>query len=255
MNEVVKSKLLSFSKKIKTDEPKIIGGYVRDFYLKKERLAKDIDITTNSADALRLAVGFAASEGLTYKIFNDLHCTVFTKDGINVDFSSNFISKAAINWAKDSLQISPDLYETVSRDFTINSMQQELTNNIIIDNFGGTKDCDNKVIKCITTPEICFTDDPRRAYRAILMSAKFNFKISDDIIDYVRANNYLFSHYTSTDLLSDNYIISQISNAANFSAEITIENLINLGLLKTIPLIGSYKEFIMQNNLLDYYLK
>ena len=70
---------------------------------------------------------------------------------------------------KPDVQFSKDIHEDLSRrDFTINAMALEITNQSpeLIDPFNGMADLLGKVLRTPLSPEVSFSDDPLRMLRA-----------------------------------------------------------------------------------------
>lgn len=250
----IANKLRKFSSEIFSDTPLIVGGYVRDYIFNLEEESVDIDLTTNNSDITRLAVGFAIENNYYYKVFNDLHVTIYTDKYKNLDFSSNFNSKNAIDFYKSTKFSNKKYYEVISRDFTINTLHKSMFDDKIIDLLDvGLKDCENKIIKSVSNPEICFNDDPRRAYRAISLAARLNLSIDGSIIDFILNNSSLFMPLNNSSI-SETYITSTIDGAIGVNDDILLDYLVESRLLKNIPLIGKFKDLIISNNMVSNYL-
>lgn len=236
------------------DVPLIVGGYVRDSILGLENQIQDIDLTTNNPDVLRLAVQFAHNNNFYYKIFNDLHITIYSDKYKNLDFSSNFNSKLAIEFFKNKNFSEKKYYEIISRDFTINTLHMSMFNNKIIDPLNvGQKDCDLRLIRATSSPEICLKDDPRRAYRAVSIASKLNFKIDGSMVDYIRANHSNFVP-EKVGAISEPYITANIDKVIGINDDVLLGYLIDTGLLSCVPLIGKYKDLLIKNNMISIYL-
>ena len=253
MENLIFSKIKEFSEKNHIRQPLIVGGVPRDIVLNRQLSPRDVDLTTNNSDVTRLAIGFAIENNIFYKIFGDLHVTAYIDNGPDLDFSSNFISKNAVDFFKGTKYSDKKYHEVISRDFSINTMHKSMFNNNIIDPLNmGINDCNDKILRCVTTPEISFSDDPRRAYRAIVFSSKFDLKIDGQIIDYLLKNKDSFS--IKNPLISDTYIIHEIDKIIDSKEEALLNNLIDTGLFKNIPLIGKFKDAVIKNNLVEDYL-
>lgn len=231
----------------KVDKPYIVGGLPRDIYLKKEIKTTDIDLTTNSEEVMRLAILTADELNVTFDLSDDGHATVFT-DSFDLDFSSNYVSEAVVEYLDGKYS---DVQEAFSRDFTINTLHQDLITNEIIDPTEmGFEDIKNKVIRTPVPPEITLTDDPRRVYRAINLAARYGFRISDDIVKFTLNNPDLFS----SEKVKDKYITVKISKALKENEEFTLKLLKELGLFKNVPLSGHFKNVLIARKMLADYL-
>ena len=75
---------------------------------------------------------------------------------------------------------TPNLEEDLKRrDFTINAMAYNETEGLI-DIFGGLKDIEAKLIRCVGNPEERFGEDALRIMRAIRFSAQLGYEIHED---------------------------------------------------------------------------
>src|SRR5699024_1150176 len=75
---------------------------------------------------------------------------------------------------------TPSLLEDLRRrDFTINAMAYSKEEGIV-DAFGGMKDLESKVIRCVGSPIERFTEDALRILRAVRFSAQLGFEIEKD---------------------------------------------------------------------------
>ncbi len=244
----------NFSKENYIDTPLIVGGYVRDTAFSIEDKIVDIDLTTNNSDIARLAIGFALKNNFYYKIFNDLHITIYTDQYKNLDFSSNFNSKKAIEFFKSTPFSDKKFYEVISRDFSINTLHKSMFNDKIIDPLDiGLKDCDNRIVRAVSIPEICFGDDARRAYRAVSIATRLNLNIDGKIIDYIKNNHHLFMPL-STGSVSETYITSTIDKVIGTNDELLLNLLIDTKLLPFVPLIGKFKDLLISKNMISIYL-
>ncbi len=252
-NTIIFQKLKNFSEKNYIKEPLIVGGNVRDYVMGINSGALDVDLTTNDSDVTRCAIGFAAENNLYYKVFKDLHVTVYIDGQKDLDFSSNFISKLSIDFFKNSKFSENKYHEVISRDFTINTLHKNMFSEDIIDMLSvGLKDIDNRTVKCVSSPKICFLDDPRRIYRAVSLSARLNFTIDNSIFDFSRNNYKLFS--VSPGVISDGYITSSIDRSIGINDDLLINNLFEMKIIQNVPLVGKFKDLLIKKNKINEYL-
>jgi tRNA nucleotidyltransferase/poly(A) polymerase len=244
------------AKKYSLSEPRIVGGIPRDYLLHGKKFGfHDIDITTNSEDILRLAVLSSKELNSGVKIFSDGHATIFHKD-FSFDFSSRFISESAKKYMVDKFgEINDALIESYSRDFTINSLESNFSLSEIYDPTGmGRGDIEGRIIRPITTAEICLTDDPRRVYRAVKMASKYSLDMDGSIAEFAKRSYKLFSPVYNQEVKSQ-YITTAINIAIESDGRRTFDNLYQLRLLSAVPLSGGFKDWIIENRMLDLYFK
>jgi tRNA nucleotidyltransferase/poly(A) polymerase len=238
----------NLSKRYQIDKPYIVGGLPRDVYMENTPLkTTDIDITTNSSEVLRLGILIAEELNVPFELSDDGHLTVFADD-FDLDFSSHFISYEVVKHLNGKFK---NLEEAFSRDFTINTLHQDLVTKEIIDPTKmGFNDIKNKIIRTPVPAEITLTDDPRRAYRAINLAARYNFKIHEDIKYFTLSNPNIFR----SENIKDKYIAVKISKALKEDEEYTLHLLRELGLFKNVPLSGLFKDVLIKRKLLSEYL-
>lgn len=239
--------IANIAEKYQLYKPYIVGGLPRDIYLKSKIKTTDIDLTTNHSDVLRLGILTSSFYNSTFELADDKHITVFL-DSFDIDFSSNFISESVLKILDDKQK---EYAEAYSRDFTINTLHQDLKTFKFYDFTGSAiQDLDSKIIRTPVDPSITLTDDPRRIYRAINLAAKYNFKIDDSIINFAKENKDLFS-----EKVKDKYIILKISDALSQNQELTLKLLLELGLLNSVPLFEKFKDALISTKLLSNYLE
>lgn len=239
------SQIFKISEIYKIDKPYIVGGVPRDIFLQKKIKTPDIDITTNSADVLRLGILTADHLNVPFELSDDGRLEVFA-DTFNLDFSSNFISDAVIEYIEPKHKA---FAEAFSRDFTINTLHRELNDDKFFDPTGmAVRDIKRKIIRTPVPPEITLKDDPKRIYRAINLAVRYDFDIDDAIVQFAISNNDLFAD------IKDKYITSKIGFALNQNSEKTIFLLKRLELFKNVPLVGSFKDYLIENKMLSEYL-
>jgi len=253
--EQIYDKILKICKENYIKEPFVVGGVPRDLYLGlSEGSSKDADLTTNDADSSRLGITLAYDIGNRFRMFGDGHVSVYSEAGA-LDFSGNFISDLASEYAKKEFRIDDKgLLEVYSRDFTINTLHKRLMDDEIIDLIGSAKkDLDKKLVRTIVPPEITFGDDLRRLFRAISFAARLNFSIDGSIIDFARNNKDILSKEKGG-VLRDAFITSIIGEAVGKNADIALGYLVDMELLPSVPLSGVFKDELIKRKMVNKYL-
>ncbi|MDH3004704.1 MAG: tRNA nucleotidyltransferase, partial [Candidatus Shikimatogenerans sp. JK-2022] len=159
----------------------LIGGYVRNYFLKINN-SKDIDIVT-TGDSEKLAKFFLKKKKKSKLfIFKRYKTAIVKYKKYNIEFVSTRKEYYNIYDNKPYVILLNSIKKDQKRrDFTINSIAISLNNkNLgkIIDTFSGIKDIKKKIIKTPINPNITFKDDPLRMIRAIRFVSQFKFKIS-----------------------------------------------------------------------------
>ena len=161
----------------------VIGGFVRDLFLR--RPSTDIDIVT-------IGSGIELAEQVGRKIGKDTHVSIFRNFGTAMlhygKWQVEFVGARKESYRLDSRK---PIVETGSmeddqnrRDFTINAMAISLNKEdfgSLIDPFGGLAHLEEQLIKTPLNPDITFSDDPLRMMRAIRFAAQLKFVIEDNM--------------------------------------------------------------------------
>ncbi|MDT0553828.1 CCA tRNA nucleotidyltransferase [Urechidicola vernalis] len=164
-------------------ESYVIGGFVRDFILKRGT-AKDVDIVAiGSGIKLAQEVAKLLPNQPKVQVFKTYGTAMLRYDDIEVEF----VGARRESYAEDSrnpIVENGTLEDDQNRrDFTINALAISLNENSrgdLLDPFGGIKDLENKIIRTPLEPGITYSDDPLRMMRAIRFATQLNFRIEED---------------------------------------------------------------------------
>ena len=176
-------KISSYCKENNT-ECYVVGGYVRDFLLKRK--SKDIDI-------LVLGNGIEIAKNIARSLDEKIQVTVFKTFGTAYfkynDFEIEFVGARKESYTSDSrnpIVESGTFKEDIDRrDFKINSMAISLhpkSLGQLIDLHNGLDDLENCVINTPLDATITFSDDPLRMLRAVRFASQLNFTLDDKLI-------------------------------------------------------------------------
>ena len=154
----------------------LVGGLVRDVFLKRENL--DVDIVVEGD-----GIGFArtCAENLDVRVRSHRKfgtAVLIFPDGFKVDVATarmEYYESPAAPPIVETSSLKMDLFR---RDFTINTLAVKLNESdygTLVDHFGGQKDIKEKVIRVLHN--LSFVEDPTRVLRAIRFEQRFGFKI------------------------------------------------------------------------------
>lgn len=172
-------------------EAYIIGGYVRDFFLKRGEM-KDIDVVAvGSGIELAQEVSRLLPGKPKVSIFKTYGTAMLRSAGIEVEFvgaRKESYSKDSRNPAVESGTLEDDQNR---RDFTINALALNLNKEKfgeLLDPFNGLEDLENKIIRTPLNPNTTFSDDPLRMMRAIRFATQLDFFIVDEALEAIKRN-------------------------------------------------------------------
>ena len=160
----------------------LVGGSVRDALL--GRLGNDLDFTTNAKpqESKKILQSWAENIWDTGIEFG----TVAGKRGeTTVEVTTYRTESYDPESRKPEVVYGENIEGDLSRrDFTVNSMALELTEDKpkFIDPFNGIEDLSKKVLRTPTKAENSFSDDPLRMMRAARFASQLGFDIAPDVL-------------------------------------------------------------------------
>ena len=180
MNDLKVTKKIAELVSAKGGRVYFVGGYVRDKILGIPN--KDIDIEVHGIEPMDLQdilnqIGKISIYGSNFGIYSLKHT--------HIDIALPRKEEARGTGHRD-FEVYVDPYIGLEnackrRDFTINSMLEDVLTGEIIDFYGGKNDLANKVIRHTNTEK--FVEDPLRVLRACQFASRFDFTIDKDTIE------------------------------------------------------------------------
>lgn len=206
-------------------EAYIVGGCVRDIYMKNQ--IKDVDIATN-APFEKLSkwkmhdIGRSKDFGISCIIYEGIPFEVaqFRTDG-----------KYSDGRRPNEVILGCSFYEDVARrDFTCNALGMDLHGNIL-DFIGGMNDIECKILRSVGNAQIRIEEDYIRMLRAVRFAAKYDFQIEDSLKKAIQ-NNAENLHKMAKERIADELIKMATADGNTFSKSVILMK--ELGLLKVI---------------------
>ncbi len=187
-------------------ETYVIGGYVRDYILKRGD-AKDIDVVTvGSGIELAQKVASLLPNKPKVQVFKTYGTAMLRSGNIEVEF----VGARKESYTEDSRnpQVENGTLQDDQnrRDFTINALAlslNEATFGKLLDPFQGTADLDNKTIRTPLDPDITYSDDPLRMMRAIRFATQLGFTIEKNSFDAITRNAHRIEIITNERIVDE----------------------------------------------------
>jgi len=170
----------------------VIGGFVRDFILKRGN-AKDIDIVAiGSGIELAQKVASLLPNKPKVQVFKTYGTAMLRADDIEIEF----VGARKESYAKDSrnpIVENGTLEDDQNRrDFTINALALSISEHNfgdLLDSFNGILHLNEQLLKTPLNPDITYSDDPLRMMRAIRFATQLNFRIELDSLQAISRNH------------------------------------------------------------------
>lgn len=199
----------------KNFEAYIVGGCVRDCIM--GITPNDWDITTSASPE---------EIGLVFKDFKTIKTgikhgtvTVLIEDNPLEITTYRIDGKYSDNRHPDKVKFTKNLKEDLlRRDFTINSLAYHY-NTGVIDFFGGIKDIERKIIRCVGEGDKRFSEDALRIMRALRFSSTLGFSIHQN------TKNSIHKNFELLEKISPERIYSELSKllCGNNAKEVLME--------------------------------
>ena len=169
-------------------EAYVVGGYVRDYYLR--RPSTDIDVVVVGS-GIEVAEALGREVRGKVSVFKTFGTAMVRAGGTEVEF----VGARKESYSQDSRKphVEPGTLEDDQRrrDFTINAMAWCLNGDRfgeLVDPFEGMFDLEDCIIRTPCDPDITFSDDPLRIMRAIRFATQLGFDIEEETFDAIRRN-------------------------------------------------------------------
>lgn len=212
----------------------LVGGPVRDAIL--GRLGNDLDFTTDAhpLETKKILKAWAENVWDTGIAFG----TVAGKLGdTTVEVTTYRTEKYEEESRNPDVEYGDSIEGDLSRrDFTVNSMALELTNEEpeFIDPFNGIDDLAKKILRTPSTATQSFSDDPLRMMRAARFASQLNFTLDAEVVSAMKAMASRIS-IISAERIRDEFIKLLMSPKPRLGITILVDTGIADYILPEIP--------------------
>lgn len=172
-------------------ETYVVGGFVRDFLLKRHN-KKDIDfVTVGSGIELAQDVHSKLTKPSKLSVFKRFGTANFKWEGVDLEFVGARKESYSEDSRKPFVENGTLEDDQKRRDFTINALAISLNQNNygeLIDPFNGIQDLEDKILRTPLEPDVTYSDDPLRMMRAVRFAAQLDFKIEEKSFQSIQKN-------------------------------------------------------------------
>ncbi len=159
-----------------------VGGYVRDKLLGIKSINFDVDIEIHGIKEEKLhsilqQLGTPLNIGKSFGIMSLKNYNI----DVGIPRIEEKIGESHKDFKVTILENMGTYNAARRRDFTINSIMEDVLTGELIDHFCGVKDIDNKIIRYIDPNT--FIEDSLRVLRACQFAARFEFKIDEKTVE------------------------------------------------------------------------
>lgn len=161
----------------------VVGGYVRDLILKRERSDIDILVIGSGIDFAKTVAESLNIRNVNY--FKNFGTAQFDFDDMNIEFVGARRESYDRNTRKPIVEDGTFKDDISRRDFTINTLAVSLNKEDfgkLIDIYDGLTDIKNQIIRTPLDPFKTFDDDPLRIMRAFRFASQLNFKVEKNVM-------------------------------------------------------------------------
>lgn len=156
----------------------LVGGYLRDLLLKREKADLDLDFTLKK-NALKIAREVSKKLKANFVVLDkERGCGRVVFNGKDKSFTLDFADFRDVDLENDLMH----------RDFTVNTLAMDINkikgsadfNKLIIDRYNGLRDLKKGLIRMVS--KYSLEEDPLRIIRAFSLAAILNFKIDQQTL-------------------------------------------------------------------------
>jgi len=169
-------------------EAYVVGGYVRDHYLR--RPSTDIDVVV-VGNGIALAEALARELHTKLSVFKTFGTAMLRSHGVEIEFVGARKESYTHDSRKPQVEAGTLEDDQLRRDFTINALAWSLDADRfgeLVDPFDGMYDLEEGIIRTPCDPDVTFSDDPLRMMRAVRFATQLGFTIEEQTFDAIARN-------------------------------------------------------------------
>lgn len=163
-----------------------VGGCVRDKIMGIENKDVDVEVHGVTAETLESILDNVGQRLQFGKSFG-----VYSLRGTSIDIALPRKEECIGNRHTDfRIDVDPFLgteKAAMRRDFTVNSIMENVLTGEIVDHYGGVEDIKKKIIRHVS--DVSFAEDPLRVFRGAQFAARFEFSMAEDTKAICRTMN------------------------------------------------------------------
>ena len=169
-------------------EAYVVGGYVRDYYLR--RPSTDVDVVV-VGDGIAVAEALGREVHSRVAVFRRFGTAMVRAGCVEVEFVGARKESYSHDSRKPSVEAGTLEDDQRRRDFTINALAWSLNGERfgeLVDPFYGMDDLEDCIIRTPCDPDITFSDDPLRMMRAVRFATQLGFDIEAETFEAIERN-------------------------------------------------------------------
>ncbi|WP_281755647.1 CCA tRNA nucleotidyltransferase [Neptunitalea chrysea] len=210
----------------------VIGGFVRDFLLKRGT-PKDIDVVAvGRGIELAQEVATLFPQKTKVQVFKNYGTAMVKTSDIELEFVGARRESYRKNSRNPIVEDGTLQDDQNRRDFTINALAISLNKDslgFLLDPFNGLQDLEEGIIRTPLDADITYSDDPLRMMRAIRFATQLNFTIEEKSLQAITRNKDRIK------IISKERIVDELHKIlSSKTPSIGFKLLLQTGLLKII---------------------
>ncbi len=186
-------------------EAYVVGGYVRDYFLR--RSLTDIDVVVVGS-GIELARALGARLGRRVSVFENFGTAMVKTSTAEIEFVGARRESYRADSRKPIVENGTLAEDQQRRDFTVNAMAFSLNSGSygeLLDPFEGMEDMEAQLIRTPLDPDTTFSDDPLRMLRAVRFATQLGFRIWGETFEAIGRNAHRLWETTSRERVTGEF--------------------------------------------------